>query len=133
MSPVTQKHQQLILLEPEKAKALDALAKQLEVPKQFLLREAVDYLLAMKGARYASSQIDDVRASLIVCEFRMNQVCSGKKTSVEEMHGACAEVLVRVSKALDNLGEHSRERLFPKVRNRGEHWITKMKREAKGK
>jgi len=34
-----------------------------------------------------------------------------------------------VSKALDNLGEHSRERLFPKVRNRGEHWITKMKRE----
>ena len=125
MAPTT-KHQQLILLEHEKAAMLERLADKVGQPKQVLLRQAVDYLLAINGEHFASKQIDRVRDSLVVCEFRMNEVCSGKKTTIEEMHGACMEVMVRVSKVLDELGAPSRERLFPKVRNRGEHWITKI-------
>jgi hypothetical protein len=45
MTPATKKHQQLILLEPEKAALLDKLASQTRIPKQVLLREAVDDLL----------------------------------------------------------------------------------------
>jgi ribbon-helix-helix protein len=46
MSPVTKKHQQLILLEPEGAKLLEELAAETRVPKQVLLREAVADLLS---------------------------------------------------------------------------------------
>ena len=41
----TTKHQQLILLEPEKAQLLDELATTTRIAKQVLLREAVDDLL----------------------------------------------------------------------------------------
>ena len=41
----TIKHQQLLLLEPEKAALLDALAKSTRIARQVLLREAVDDLL----------------------------------------------------------------------------------------
>jgi hypothetical protein len=44
MAPTT-KHQQLILLEHEKAALLDELSAQTRIPKQVLLREAVDDLL----------------------------------------------------------------------------------------
>jgi predicted transcriptional regulator len=46
MSPVTKKHQQLILLEPEQARLLDELAAETRIAKQVLLREAVDDLLS---------------------------------------------------------------------------------------
>jgi hypothetical protein len=46
MAPVTKKHQQLILLEPEQAASLDGLAKLSRIPKQVLLREAVSDLLS---------------------------------------------------------------------------------------
>jgi hypothetical protein len=45
MGGKTRKHQQLILLEHEKADLLDKLAKDRAVPKQTLLREAIDDLL----------------------------------------------------------------------------------------
>lgn len=45
MSPATKKHQQLILLEPDKAALLDELAAKTRITKQVLLREAVDDLL----------------------------------------------------------------------------------------
>jgi Ribbon-helix-helix domain len=48
MTPTT-KHQQLILLEHEKAELLEKLAEKSRVPKQVLLREAVDDLLAKHG------------------------------------------------------------------------------------
>jgi hypothetical protein len=128
----TTKHQQPILLEHAKAKMLEKLAERTGQPKQVLLREAVDYLLALNGARCASQQIDIVRQSLVVCELRMNEACSGKYTSVEDMFGACMEVLVRVSKVLDELGESSRDGLFPKVRNSGEHWTTRLRKKAGG-
>ena len=41
----TKKHQQLILLEPEKAALLGALAAKTRIARQVLLREAVDDLL----------------------------------------------------------------------------------------
>jgi len=41
--------QQSIYLEPEKAEALDALAKATRIPKAALLREAVDDLLVKHG------------------------------------------------------------------------------------
>jgi hypothetical protein len=46
MTPATKKHQQLILLEPEQADLLDQLAAETRLPKQVLLREAVDDLLS---------------------------------------------------------------------------------------
>ncbi len=49
MTPVTKKHQQLILLEPEQATLLDELATQTRIPKQVLLREAVTDLLVKHG------------------------------------------------------------------------------------
>jgi hypothetical protein len=41
----TKKHQQLLLLDPEKAALLDALATKSRIARQVLLREAVDDLL----------------------------------------------------------------------------------------
>ena len=41
----TKKHQQLILLDPEKAALLARLARDSRIPRQALLREAVDDLL----------------------------------------------------------------------------------------
>jgi Ribbon-helix-helix domain len=45
----TKKHQQLLLLEPEKADILKALAAKTRIAKQVLLREAVDDLLKKHG------------------------------------------------------------------------------------
>jgi Ribbon-helix-helix domain len=42
----TNKHQQLILLEHDRAALLAKLAKDSKIPRQVLLREAVDLLLA---------------------------------------------------------------------------------------
>ena len=49
MAPATKKHQQLILLDPEKAIMLDELAAETRIAKQVLLREAVDDLLSKHG------------------------------------------------------------------------------------
>lgn len=46
----TKKHQQLILLDPGKAALLAALSKATRIPKQTLLREAVDDLLTKHSA-----------------------------------------------------------------------------------
>ena len=43
--PTRKKHVQTLYLEPEQAKAFDALAKRTRIPKAVLLREAVDDLL----------------------------------------------------------------------------------------
>ncbi len=45
----TKKHQQLLLLEPEKADLLEALAAKTRIARQVLLREAVDDLLKKHG------------------------------------------------------------------------------------
>ena len=46
---VTQKHQQPLYLEKDKAKLLDELAAETRLVKQVLLREAVDDLLVKYG------------------------------------------------------------------------------------
>ena len=53
--PTTRLVQQPVLLEPDRAKALDVLSKELKTPKQVLLREAVNDLLAMHGLGTTSS------------------------------------------------------------------------------
>jgi hypothetical protein len=42
----TKRHQQALYLDHEKAKLLDALARETRIPRAVLLREAVDDLLA---------------------------------------------------------------------------------------
>jgi hypothetical protein len=73
MPPVTKKHQQLILLEPEQAALLDELAAETRIPKQVLLREAVTDLLtkygkgekldSILGRRMRQSMADQIAAS----------------------------------------------------------------------
>jgi Ribbon-helix-helix domain len=64
MTPATKKHQQLILLEPRKAKLLEELSAQTRIPRQALLREAVDDLLAKHG-QLESEQYDLLRRVLL--------------------------------------------------------------------
>ena len=59
----TTKHQQLILLESDSASILDKLAVRTRIPKQVLLREAVEDLLAKHEAK-ASELYDDLRTVL---------------------------------------------------------------------
>jgi predicted transcriptional regulator len=54
MPSATLKHQQLILLEPEQARLLHELAVELRTPKQVLMREAIDDMLAKHGRKTAS-------------------------------------------------------------------------------
>jgi hypothetical protein len=64
MSPATKKHQQLILLEPAAAKLLDELATETRIPKQVLLREAIDDLLSKHGKGVITKTYVAVRAAL---------------------------------------------------------------------
>jgi hypothetical protein len=45
----TKRHQQAIYLDHDKAKLLDRLAAQTRLPKQVLMRDAVDLLLIQHG------------------------------------------------------------------------------------
>jgi hypothetical protein len=62
--PATKKHQQLILLEPDKAKLLDELAAETRIAKQVLLREAVDDLLSKHGKGVINTTYARLRAAL---------------------------------------------------------------------
>jgi Ribbon-helix-helix domain len=64
MSPVTKKHQQLILLEPGQAKLLDELAAETRIAKQVLLREAVDDLLSKHHKGVITKTYMRMRAAL---------------------------------------------------------------------
>ena len=61
MSPATQKHKQLILLEPKQAHLLEELAAETRIPKQVLLREAVSDLLGKHGKPALDNQIPVLR------------------------------------------------------------------------
>jgi hypothetical protein len=62
--PTTRLHQQPLLLEPARATALDQLAKKLKMPKQELLREAVDDLLAMHNLGVRSLTVEILKDAL---------------------------------------------------------------------
>jgi hypothetical protein len=109
VSPTT-KHQQLILLDHDKAKGLDTLAKQENLPKQVLLREAVDILLTIYGAPVvAITPIHRARDQLKYCEHLLGRVWRGKQEP-EDLQRACAEVLVRVKATLEELGSRKKRK-----------------------
>jgi predicted DNA-binding protein len=62
--PTTRLHQQPLLFEPAKAAALDKLSKQLGMPKQELLREAVDDLLAMHNMGVKTLTVEILKGAL---------------------------------------------------------------------
>lgn len=85
MSPATKKHQQLILLEPAQAELLDELAAETRLPKQTLLREAVDDLLSKhhKGVitlTYVRIRAALKEARLQLIAYRRNLMESGGDT-----------------------------------------------------
>lgn len=102
----TQKHQQLILLEPEKADLLADLAAKLKTTRQALLRHAVDNLLAMRGVA-SSKEISDIRASLRACQKRIDGV-RRKYRKDPDVHRACGEAGLFLTAALAELGERKR-------------------------
>jgi hypothetical protein len=104
----TNKHQQLILLEPERAEQLQALSDRTRVPKQVLLREAVDYLLAIHGHHYVSPRLDAWRNSMMQCEYLMSQARHVELPN--NVDRACAETLVRVASVLEDWGARKENR-----------------------
>lgn len=93
-TPTTRLKQVPLLLEPGKAEAMDGLSKRLDVPKQVLLREAVDFLLGKYGQHYASSELDAWRESLTVCFLRL--AAARQIEMPKDADGACAEALTRI-------------------------------------
>jgi hypothetical protein len=86
MTPATKKHQQLILLEPAQAELLDELAADTRLPKQILLREAVDDLLSRyrKGVitlTYVRIRAALKEARLQLIAYRRNLMESGGDTA----------------------------------------------------
>lgn len=102
----TQKHQQLILLEPAKADLLADLATELKTTKQALLRHAVDNLLAMRGVA-SSKEISDMRTSLNECQKRIDAV-RRKYRKDPDVHRACGEAGLFLATVLTELGERKR-------------------------
>jgi predicted DNA-binding protein len=65
MNPPTTRFQQVpLLLEPAKADALEKLSKHLGLPKQELLREAVDDLLAMHNMGVRTLTVETLKGAL---------------------------------------------------------------------
>lgn len=104
MSPATKKHQQLILLEPEKAALLDALSAETRVPKQVLLRDAVDDLLA-KHAKANTQWYAEIVAALRQGRAIANRL---EQQSTEEptWRAKCEEFRKRVRELLTILGKN---------------------------
>jgi hypothetical protein len=64
MNVPTTKHQQPLLLEHDKADLLDQLSERTRVPKQVLLREAVDELLAKYGRTAQPTAMSELIAAV---------------------------------------------------------------------
>jgi hypothetical protein len=101
MSPVTRKHQQLILLEPDKAEMLEELAAETRIAKQVLLREAVDDLLAKHGKGMNGWYAD------IVSALRLAKTVANRYSSMTDEYvwkAKCDELRKRVDEVLASLG-----------------------------
>jgi hypothetical protein len=111
MNPPTTKHQQLILLDHDMAKAVDALAAERRVSKQSVLREAVHTLLVIEGKipSLFATRINQIRQSLLMAEHDLYEVFK-RKASGDDALAACTTALVKVTDALDQLGEPKRKR-----------------------
>lgn len=107
MSPATKKHQQLILLEPGQAKLLDELAAETRVPKQVLLREAVDDLLSKhhKGVMTATyvrlrAALKEARRALMM--YRRDIV--GRNAGITPLQ-QCDRAIERIDVARGEIGD----------------------------
>ena len=104
-----QKHQQLILLDPDKATALDALAKRLGVAKQAILREAVDDLLVVHGApSVLSGRINRTRTNLQACEILLEEA-RALHSADAHLQGLCVDVIMRLRRIRQEFGEPEKE------------------------
>ncbi|HEV7607054.1 MAG TPA: ribbon-helix-helix domain-containing protein [Steroidobacteraceae bacterium] len=102
MSPITKKHQQLILLEPAQAALLDELAAETRIVKQVLLREAVDDLLAKHGKTRTAWYEDIVflarLAKTIAARYRSRSKEVVWIAKCEELRKRVDELLAALSK-----------------------------------
>lgn len=105
----TNKHQQPILLEPDRAEMLQKLSERTRIPKQALLREAVDLLLSIQGHKHVSPQLDAWRESLMMCELVLSKARHIELP--EEADRACAESVVRIHEILEAWGAPKETRL----------------------
>jgi hypothetical protein len=102
MTPATNKHQQLILLEPSAAKLLDELSGETRIPKQVLLREAVNDLLA-KHAKAESAWYAD-----IVMALKLGKTIASRYQSLSDevnWKAKCEELRKRANEILASLGK----------------------------
>ena len=120
MTPPANRQQQPLLLDQDKATGLDTLSKRNGVPKQVLLREAVDILLAMEGAPVFAPKVEQMRQRLMKCEWLMSHV-SHNKLSEDDIHRACSETLVLIHLVL-------REQLGALKESRISHGVAKGRR-----
>ena len=103
----TKKHQQLILLEPEQAKLLDDLAAETRLPKQVLLREAVDDLLSKHRKGVTTTTYMRLRAGL---EAARQQLSAYRRDLVQRKAGVvplqnCDRAIDRIDLARAAIGD----------------------------
>jgi Ribbon-helix-helix domain len=107
MTPATLKHKQLILLEPLQAKRLEELAVESRVPKQVLLREAVDDLLSKHGKGPITMTYVRLRAALKEARKQLaayRRDLAARKAGIVPLQ-ACDRAIDRVEVARQEIGE----------------------------
>jgi hypothetical protein len=107
MTPVTKKHQQLILLEPEQAKLLDNLAAESRIPKQVLLREAVHDLLSLNSKGEISRRVKAVRTALKKARGQLmayRRDIQGRNAGVIPLKN-CDEAIAAIDEAREEFGD----------------------------
>ncbi len=83
MAPATNKHKQLILLQPTQAVLLDKLAAETRISKQNLLREAVEDLLGKYGMA-ESKFIDSIKEAL---QAGRAQAVQSHRVAIKQING----------------------------------------------
>jgi hypothetical protein len=104
----TKKHQQLLLLEHIKAAILDKLSEDTRIPKQALLREAVDDLLSLNGrldpptarVREVRNALKKARAQLVAYRREIEQT----KCSDVSLRN-CLEAIAAIDRAREEFGD----------------------------
>lgn len=103
----TTKHQQLVLLEPAKAKLLDELAAETRIPKQVLLREAVDDLLSRHRKGVITTRYLRTRAALKEARRQLTlyrRDLGARKAGIVPLQN-CARAIDRIDEARAVIGD----------------------------
>jgi hypothetical protein len=107
MTPATKKHQQLILLEPDQAELLDALAAETQIAKQVLLREAVADLLSKRNKGVMTLTYVRLRAALKAARQQLSlyrRELSQRGVGIVPLQ-ECDRALDRIDLARASIGE----------------------------